>query len=161
MPTIHLCFLPSPHRFFDRAGCGYIKGEDLRRLLNLLGLSLTYRTVKELMYTALDASARATSAAGRNSHPDRFYYRDLTDVEVPQPVKKAAVGAEEAVVAVAVGEGGAADPGAAEMAVDVAEVDGEVAAAGNEAAAPEAGVVVAQELAAADDAQPVEVTEAV
>ena len=111
------------------------------------------------MYTALDVSARATSAAGRNSHPDRFYYRDLTDVEVPQPVKKAAVGAEEAVVAVAVG--GAADPGAAEMAVDVAEVDGEVAAAGNEAAAPEAGVVVAQELAAADDAQPVEVTEAV
>ena len=74
-------------RFFVRAGFGYLKGDDLRRLLNLLGLSLPYRTAKELMHAALDASARSSSS-GRASHPDRFYYRDLTDVEIVQPAAK-------------------------------------------------------------------------
>ena len=73
-----------PLRFFDRAGCGYLKADDLRRLLNSLGLSLSYRAAKDLTHAALDASARSSSS-GRASHPDRFYYRDLTDVEIVQP----------------------------------------------------------------------------
>jgi hypothetical protein len=76
--------LPFALRFFDRAGCGYLKADDLRRLLNSLGLSLSYRAAKDLTHAALDASARSSSS-GRASHPDRFYYRDLTDVEIVQP----------------------------------------------------------------------------
>ena len=86
-------------RFFDRTGCGYIKVDDLRRLLHSLGLGLTHRTVKELVGAALDASARASAAAssGRSggAAADRIYYRDLTDKEVPLPPAAAAAAKEK------------------------------------------------------------------
>ena len=75
-------------RYFDRGGCGYIKGDDLKRLLGSLGIALPHSTVKDLVSAAVDASSRSSSGRGGGGSSDRIYYRDLTDVEVPQPLSK-------------------------------------------------------------------------
>ena len=67
---------PSPPRscrFFDRTGCGYLKTDDLRRLLHSLGLALPNRTVRELVAGVADQSGRYKG--------ERVYYRDITDKE--------------------------------------------------------------------------------
>lgn len=61
-------------RFFDRAGCGYIKCDDLRRLLHNLGCCLAPRVVRELVHGA--------AAANKEKH-DRVFYRNLTDKNRP------------------------------------------------------------------------------
>ncbi len=71
----------SHFRYFDRTGCGYIKVEDMRRLLHSLGLGLPYRAVKDLASVAQEVSAMR----GGHSSSDRIYYRDLTDIEIPPP----------------------------------------------------------------------------
>lgn len=64
-------------RYFDRAGCGYIKCDDLRRLLHNLGSCLAPRVVRELVHGA--------AAIGKEKHKlDRVYYKYLTDKESPQ-----------------------------------------------------------------------------
>ena len=60
------------------AGCGYIKVDDLRRIVTNLGHALSLRTVKEL---CLNVAGAPSSSAGR-ARPDRVYYRDITDKEV-------------------------------------------------------------------------------
>eukprot|EP00252_Welwitschia_mirabilis_P001369 TRINITY_DN1124_c0_g1_i1.p1 TRINITY_DN1124_c0_g1~~TRINITY_DN1124_c0_g1_i1.p1 ORF type:complete len:793 (-),score=309.16 TRINITY_DN1124_c0_g1_i1:335-2713(-) len=44
------------YRFFDRNNCGYIKADDLKRLLHSLGMFLSSQNVKELVSCALYAS---------------------------------------------------------------------------------------------------------
>ena len=62
-------------------GTGYIKTEDMRRILHNLGLRLSYRQVKDLCtYVAETTSNTGSSRSGR---ADRIYYRQLTD----QPVE--------------------------------------------------------------------------
>ena len=56
------------------AGVGYMKVDDLRRLLHGLGAGLPQWLVKELTSNVTDLARR-----GRT---DRVYYRDLTDVEI-------------------------------------------------------------------------------
>ena len=56
------------------SGVGYIKLEDLRRLLHGLNVGLPQWLVKELTSNVADLA--------RRGRPDRVYYRDLTDVEV-------------------------------------------------------------------------------
>lgn len=64
-------------RYFDRAGCGYIKCDDLRRLLHNLGSCLAPRVVRELVHGA--------AAIGKEKHKlDRVYYKYLTNKESPQ-----------------------------------------------------------------------------
>lgn len=46
--------------FFDRSGCGYIKVDDMRRILGSLGLYLPPRTVKDLAGLASDSGRCAT-----------------------------------------------------------------------------------------------------
>jgi len=55
-------------------GAGYIKLDDLRRLLHALGAGLPQWLVKELTSNVADLA--------RRGRPDRVYYRDLTDVEI-------------------------------------------------------------------------------
>ena len=55
---------------------GYIKLEDLRRLLHSLSEGLPQWLVKELTSNVADLA--------RRGRPDRVYYRDLTDVEVKE-----------------------------------------------------------------------------
>jgi Ca2+-binding EF-hand superfamily protein len=57
-----------------RAGTGYIRVEDLRRILHNLGAALPNWLVKELTTNVADTSSRHRA--------DRVYYRDLTDKEV-------------------------------------------------------------------------------
>lgn len=59
-------------RYFDRSGCGYIKCDDLKRLLHNLGYYLSPKTVRELVYAVADK--------GKYKH-ERVYYRDITDKE--------------------------------------------------------------------------------
>ncbi|GAX85276.1 hypothetical protein CEUSTIGMA_g12695.t1, partial [Chlamydomonas eustigma] len=74
-------------RYLDRTGCGYIKTDDMRRFLHQLGLDLSYRAVKELALAGQEVSTQAAAAKGSpHSTSDRIYYRDLTDVEISQPV---------------------------------------------------------------------------
>ena len=58
------------------AGTGYLRVDDLRRIINNLGLSLSLRTVKEL---CLNVAGGSLSSKTRS---DRVYYRDVTDKEV-------------------------------------------------------------------------------
>eukprot|EP00210_Caulerpa_lentillifera_P004751 g4535.t1 len=61
-------------RYFDRAGCGYIKCDDMRRLLHNLGSCLAPRVVRELVHGA--------AAIGKEKHKfDRVYYKYFTDKE--------------------------------------------------------------------------------
>ena len=57
-------------------GVGYIKVDDLRRLLHALGEGLPQWLVKELTSNVTDLA--------RRGRPDRVYYRDLTDVEIKE-----------------------------------------------------------------------------
>jgi len=59
-------------RYFDRGGCGYIKCDDLRRLLHNLGCCLAPRVVRELVHGA--------AAMNKEKH-DRVFYRTMTDKE--------------------------------------------------------------------------------
>ncbi|KAK9904952.1 hypothetical protein WJX75_006352 [Coccomyxa subellipsoidea] len=65
-------------RYFDRNCCGYIKVDDLRRIVTNLGHALSLRTVKEL---CLNVAGAPSSTVGR-ARQDRIYYRDITDKEV-------------------------------------------------------------------------------
>ena len=63
-------------RYFDRAGCGYLKCDDLRRLLHNLGCCLAPRVVRELVHGA---------AAMNKEKLDRVCYRSLTDKGTTAP----------------------------------------------------------------------------
>ena len=80
---IRLTNRPNHSRYFDRTGCGYIKVEDLRRLMHSLGAGLPHRLVKEVVA----AAAESGSSRWRG---ERVYYRDLTDKEVLKTVADAA-----------------------------------------------------------------------
>ncbi len=41
-------------RYFDRTGCGYVKADDLKRMLHNLGLGLPNRLVKHTVYSVID-----------------------------------------------------------------------------------------------------------
>ena len=56
------------------AGTGYLKVDDLRRIIENLGKSLSHRTIKDLCLYAIGTSARHWA--------DRIHYRDLTDKEI-------------------------------------------------------------------------------
>eukprot|EP00803_Ostreobium_quekettii_P002366 evm.model.scf_336.5 EVM.evm.TU.scf_336.5 scf_336:60598-75964(-) len=71
-------------RYFDRTGCGYIKSEDLRRMLHNLGRSMPPRTVRDLVANVVDRSSRY------KDRDTRVYYRDLTDKEIVEEEKVAA-----------------------------------------------------------------------
>ena len=57
------------------AGTGYLKIDDLRKIVHNLGRDLSHRTVKELCVSVADPTGR---------HPDRVYYRDITDREIKE-----------------------------------------------------------------------------
>lgn len=61
-------------RYFDRAGCGYIKCDDLRRLLHNLGCCLPPRVVRELVQR---------DAVMNKGKPERVVYHDLVEMHVP------------------------------------------------------------------------------
>lgn len=63
-------------RYFDKTGCGYIKADDLRRLLHNLGRCMAPRCVRELVSAVVDRSTRY------KERDSRVYYRDLTDKEI-------------------------------------------------------------------------------
>lgn len=65
-------------RYFDRTGCGYIKCEDLCRMLHNLGRSMPPRTIRELVANVADRSMRY------KEREPRVYYRDLTDKEIDE-----------------------------------------------------------------------------
>ena len=69
------------------AGTGYIRCEDLRRIVHNLGRSLAYRSVKELVATVAEGLAATTSGGSRHK-ADRVYYRQL----LPEHVKHDKVG---------------------------------------------------------------------
>lgn len=56
------------------SGAGYIRTDDLRKILHNLGSGLPNWLVKELTSNVADLA--------RRGRPDRIYYRDLTDIEV-------------------------------------------------------------------------------
>lgn len=57
------------------AGTGYIKIEDMRKMLHNLGLRLSYRHVKDLCGHV----AETTAASSRSNRTDRIFYRQITD----------------------------------------------------------------------------------
>ena len=57
------------------AGTGYIKIDDMRKILHNLGLRLSYRQVKELCAHV----AEATAVSSRSNRTDRIFYRQITD----------------------------------------------------------------------------------
>ena len=61
----------------ESAGTGYIKTEDMRRMLHNLGLRLSYKHVKDLCTHVAETTGNIGS--GRSSRADRIYYRQLTD----------------------------------------------------------------------------------
>eukprot|EP00243_Klebsormidium_subtile_P011602 TRINITY_DN6651_c0_g1_i2.p2 TRINITY_DN6651_c0_g1~~TRINITY_DN6651_c0_g1_i2.p2 ORF type:complete len:237 (+),score=107.62 TRINITY_DN6651_c0_g1_i2:684-1394(+) len=61
-------------RFFDKSKSGYLKADDLKRILHNLNKFLSQRHVKDLVTSALSET--------RSARDDRIAYRDLTDVEV-------------------------------------------------------------------------------
>ena len=70
------------------AGTGYIRCEDLRRIVHNLGRSLAYRSVKELVASVAEGLAAATTSSGSRHKADRVYYRQL----LPEHVKQDKVG---------------------------------------------------------------------
>lgn len=68
MSLLLISFSPSP------TGIGYLKTEDLRRILVALGRALPTRTIKELLSNVVDAGSRHRG--------ERVYYREITDKEV-------------------------------------------------------------------------------
>ena len=58
-------------------GTGYIKTEDMRRILHNLGVRLSYRQVKDLCTYVAETTSNTGST--RSSRADRIYYRQLTD----------------------------------------------------------------------------------
>lgn len=70
------------------AGTGYIRCEDLRRIVHNLGRSLAYRSVKELVASVAEALAASTTSSGSRHKADRVYYRQL----LPEHVKQDKVG---------------------------------------------------------------------
>mmetsp|Transcript_19965 Transcript_19965/g.43457 ORF Transcript_19965/g.43457 Transcript_19965/m.43457 type:complete len:427 (-) Transcript_19965:375-1655(-) len=67
-------------RYFDRGGSGYIKAEDMRRLVHTLGLHLSQRAARDLVKAGCDASTSGSSQSHAGS--DRLYYKDLAVKEV-------------------------------------------------------------------------------
>ena len=59
------------------AGAGYIRTDDLRKLLHNLGAGLPHWLVKDLVANVTDL--------GRRGRPERVYYREITDVEIKEP----------------------------------------------------------------------------
>lgn len=65
---------------FVSVGTGYIKSEDMRRILHSLGRQMSYRQVKDLCSFVAEVTCSTSSSRSRN---DRILYRQLTDkVEV-------------------------------------------------------------------------------
>lgn len=58
-------------------GTGYIKSEDMRRILHNLGLRLSYRQVKDLCTYVAETTGNAGGT--RSNRADRIFYRQLTD----------------------------------------------------------------------------------
>ena len=54
------------------AGTGYLKLDDMRRILNNLGLGLSHRTVKELCLQVMDPASR------------KIVYRELYEKEIKE-----------------------------------------------------------------------------
>lgn len=75
-PTLQLLAL-KPDRLASCAGTGYLRVDDLRRIVNNLGLALSLRTVKELCLNVAGGSSSSSRARA-----DRVHYRDITDKEI-------------------------------------------------------------------------------
>ena len=96
-----LCMMPNGHALWccrghacyrDKtaragAGTGYIKLEDMRRIVHNLGHDLSYRFVKDLC-----ASVAEATATGSRDRADRIRYTVLTGGEDPKPDDKHAKG---------------------------------------------------------------------
>lgn len=82
-PSIWIACLNDVVCVWHSTGCGYIKVDDLRRIVNNLGHALSLRTVKEL---CLNVAGAPASVGGRARVDTRVYYRDITDKEVPEAV---------------------------------------------------------------------------
>nr|XP_024373654.1 uncharacterized protein LOC112281406 isoform X1 [Physcomitrium patens]PNR55140.1 hypothetical protein PHYPA_006034 [Physcomitrium patens] len=63
------------YRYFDKSRVGYLKSDDLRRLLHCLGKFLTHRNVKDIVACAVSESSKST-------RDDRIIYRIFTEKEV-------------------------------------------------------------------------------
>ncbi|CAM6124426.1 unnamed protein product [Calypogeia fissa] len=61
------------YRYFDRNRVGYLKADDVRRLLHSLGRYLSHRNVKELVACAVAESSKARD--------ERIVYRNFTEKE--------------------------------------------------------------------------------
>lgn len=59
------------------AGTGYIKTDDMRKILHNVGLRLSYRQVKELCAYVAETTGNAVSS--RSNRTDRIFYRQITD----------------------------------------------------------------------------------
>jgi hypothetical protein len=63
------------YRYFDKNRVGYLKSDDIRRLLHCLGKFLSHRNVKDIV-------ACAVSESSKSSRDDRIVYRNFTEKEV-------------------------------------------------------------------------------
>uniref|UniRef100_A0A7I4AB36 EF-hand domain-containing protein n=1 Tax=Physcomitrium patens TaxID=3218 RepID=A0A7I4AB36_PHYPA len=68
------------YRYFDKNRVGYLKSDDLRRLLHSLGKFLSHRNVKDIV-------ACAVTESSKSSRDDRVVYRTFTEKEVEVDVE--------------------------------------------------------------------------
>eukprot|EP00955_Chlamydomonas_euryale_P005978 63723-Chlamydomonas_euryale.AAC.1 len=134
-------------RFFDRGGSGYLRTDDLKRILHAVGLQLPHRAVKALV--------AAAAAGGGGAGSDRVHYRALCDLPAEEAASSAQA-TEKPAAAAATAPTAAAAP-AAPAADAPAPVAGTIAreyplAAGGPAPVADAPSGPAQAEAAANEA---------
>eukprot|EP00879_Flechtneria_rotunda_P021247 GHRR01022384.1.p1 GENE.GHRR01022384.1~~GHRR01022384.1.p1 ORF type:complete len:131 (-),score=13.43 GHRR01022384.1:1418-1810(-) len=74
----HYCALPVCHRYFDKTGTGYLRVEDLRRIIHNLGECLPHRSVKALVHGVADP--------GGSWRGERVYYRCVQGAAAEQRI---------------------------------------------------------------------------
>lgn len=114
-PELALAF-----RFLDKTGAGYILTDDLRRLLEGLGLALHHAVVKELCVNVADVSGKYKN--------ERIHYMSLCEAEVAAPLEKVAdapAAADPAAAAATAEEAAMAAPEGAAKDAEQAAVQGD------------------------------------
>lgn len=104
-------------RLLDKTGAGYIRTDDLRRLLDLLGLALHHSVAKELCLNVSDTSGRHKN--------ERVHYIPLCEVEAD------AAAAEQPVHQPAGTDGVKQEPAGDAAMAEAAAADAETPAAGD------------------------------
>lgn len=72
--VLHIAINHAP-RYFDKTGTGYLRVEDLRRIIHNLGAGLCHRSVKALVHSVADPQG--------GWRGERVYYRSVHAVLSP------------------------------------------------------------------------------